>query len=85
MDKLDGLSTLVYNVVEPISKTEKGYLTTEKPKGKSFEEMVNEERRSSKNEKQDQQVQQVHVDSVALFNYFALPFCLKEDKKEEDK
>ena len=82
MDKLDALSTLV-NVVEPISKTEKGYLTTEKPKGKSFEEMVNEERRSSKqNEKQDQQV---HVDSVFYYNYFALPFCLKEDKKEEDK
>ena len=82
MDKLDALSTLV-NVVEPISKTEKGFLTTEKPKGSSFEEMVNEERRSSKqNEKQDQQV---HVDSVSWYNYFALPFCLKEDKKEEDK
>jgi len=83
MDKLDALSTLVDNVVKPVSKTEKDFLTTEKPKGKSFEEMVNEERCSSKqNEKQDQQV---HVDSAFYYNYFALPFYLKEDKKEEDK
>ena len=85
MDKLDALSTLVNNVVEPISKTEKGFLTTEKPKGNSFEEMVNEERRSRSSKQNEKQDQQIHVDSVAFYNYFALPFCLKEDKKEEDK